>query len=71
MSGADDFILTSPQIGVLDDLNRRAESITAVIFVKSTGDLHITYHDENRTETIVVNFAGRILATDTKGQSHA
>jgi hypothetical protein len=63
MSKAGDFILTSHQIGVLDDLNRRAESITMVTFNQLTGDLYITYHDENRAETIVVNFAGRILET--------
>ena len=59
MSGAGDFILTSPQIGVLDDLNRRAESITAVLFLKTTGELQITYHDENRSETIFVDYAGK------------
>ena len=61
MNGAGSFILTGMQIGVLDDLHRKAEMITVVLFDDTTGNLQITYHDENREETITVNFAGRIL----------
>ena len=54
-------ILTGTQIGALDELHRRAEMITIVHFDETTGNLRIGYHDENRAETITVNFAGRTL----------